>query len=195
MFGPPRCVLCTRREDWLCRSCRSEARPPHEAMVIKDVSSAVAPWAYEGGPRSLILALKLRGLKAAADPLIDAMVRCSRRNGIAADAVTWVPARRRDARARGFDHAEVLARGVAERLGLPAAPLLVRRGHQRDQAGLDRAHRLSNLATAFEARAQTAGSVLLVDDLVTTGATAAACAKALKRAGADRVDLLVGCRR
>lgn len=194
-MGPPRCVLCGKREDWLCTACRAEARPPQEAMAIKDVATAVAPWAYEGGPRSLILALKLRGLKGAADPLIDEMVRCSRLSGIDADAVTWVPARSRDVRARGFDHAEVLARGVASQLGLPADPLLARRGHQRDQAGLDRTHRLSNLTTAFVARGAMSGALLLIDDLVTTGATAASCARALESAGAGHVDLLVGCRR
>lgn len=195
MFGPPRCVLCAKREDWLCTACRAEARPPQEPMAIKDVVVAAAPWAYEGGPRSLVLALKLRGLKGAAGPLVDEMVGCCRRSGMQADAVTWVPARRRDIRARGFDHAEVLALGVATQLGLPADPLLARRGHQRDQAGLDRAHRLSNLATAFGARAAISGAVLLVDDLVTTGATAASCARALKSAGAARIDLLVSCRR
>lgn len=195
MFGSPRCLVCHRRAGWLCGSCRAAARPPHEAMVIKDVTHAVAPWAYEGGPRSLLLALKLRGLKDAAGPLIDAMVECSRRERVDADVVTWVPARRRDRLARGFDHAEVLATGVAARLGLGTAPLLARRGHQVDQAGLDRSHRFSNLAAAFEAPATAPATVLLVDDLVTTGATASSCAGALKDAGAQRVDVLVGCRR
>lgn len=195
LFGPPRCVLCRKREDWLCASCRSRALPPQEAMAIEDVASAVAPWAYEGGPRRLILALKLRGLKAAATPLIDAMVRSSRLAALDADVVTWVPARSRDRAARGFDHAEVLARGVAARLGLPAASLLARRGHQVDQAGLDRARRLTNLASAFRAPGGVSGRILLIDDLVTTGATARSCAGALTAAGAARIDVLVGCRR
>lgn len=195
MFGPPRCVLCRKREDWLCAVCREQARPPQEAIVIRGVTRALAPWAYEGGPRSLILALKLRGLKTAAGPLIEEMARCATRAAVDAEAVTWVPARARDRTLRGFDHAEVLARGVASRTGVPAVPLLARRGYQADQAGLTRSERLSNLAAAFAARSAPPRSILLIDDLVTTGATAAACTAALKGAGAGRVDLLVACRR
>jgi len=195
LFGPPRCVVCRVREDWLCASCRSQARPPQEAMVIRDVTRGLAPWAYEGGPRALVLGLKLRGLKDAAAPLVDAMVRCARHAGLDPDLVTWVPARSKDKTARGFDHAEVLATGVALRLGLSAAGVLARRGSQPDQAGLDRNSRLSNLASAFAATTRVPETVLLVDDLVTTGATAASCAATLKAAGALRVDVLAGCRR
>lgn len=112
-----------------------------------------------------------------------------------ADVVTWVPARNKDRALRGFDHAEVLARGVGARLGLPAAALLARRGHQLDQVGLDRTQRLLNLTSAFGALRSVGGSILLIDDLVTTGATARACAEALTGAGAGRLDLLVACRR
>lgn len=194
MFGPPRCVVCRKRQDWLCALCRAKARPPQEPMVIKDVTRAVAPWAYEGGPRSLVLALKLRGSKTAADPLIEAMTECARRTGLAGDAVTWVPARHQDKAERGFDHAEVLARGVAERLGLPAIPLLARRGVQIDQAGLDRRQRSLNLVGAFTTMSRLVNPVLLVDDVLTSGATASSCATVLKAAGATRIDLLVACR-
>ncbi len=157
------------------------------------IRRAVAAWSYEGAPRSLVLALKVRGARSAAEPLADAMAGACRRGGVDARWITWVPARRDDARRRGFDHAEVLARGVAERLGLPAIPLLVRRGRQADQAGLSRLERLANLAGAFHATATPKGGVLLVDDLLTTGATARACAGALSSAGADVVDLAVAC--
>jgi predicted amidophosphoribosyltransferase len=164
-------------------------------MAISDVTRGLAPWAYEGGPRALVLALKLRGLKDAATPLVDAMVRCARLAGLDPDLVTWVPARGRDKAARGFDHAEVLATGVAQRLGVPAAGVLARRGSQLDQVGLDRTGRLRNLARAFAATTGVPRVVLLVDDVVTTGATAASCAAALKTGGAERVDVLAGCRR
>ena len=164
-------------------------------MAIKNVARALAPWAYEGGPRSLVLTLKLRGSRTAAEPLIGAMAGCIRSAGLDADVVTWVPARSKDKKGRGFDHAEVLARGVAQRLGLPAAPLLARCGAQVDQVGLDRRQRWTNLTHAFRATGPISGPVLLIDDLVTTGATSSSCAGALRGAGASRVDLLVACRR
>lgn len=155
---------------------------------------AVVPWRYEGPPRSLLLALKLRGIRAAGRPLVEEMARACRAAGLTASCVTWVPARPKDARRRGFDHAELLARGVAGALGLPPASLLGRRGVQADQAGLSRAARLANLTDAFTACGRVDGPVLLVDDLVTTGATAAACARALRATGATRIELTTACR-
>lgn len=143
----------------------------------------------------MILALKVRGMKTAAEPLVTGMSACVRRAGIDGGVITWVPARGADKRKRGFDHAELLAAGLSERVGLPARPLLVRKGHQRDQVGLDRDERFANLSSAFDTEQEVQGRVLLVDDLVTTGATAAACASRLKLAGAGRVDLAVACRR
>lgn len=178
----------------MCGSCRARCAPPSGRISLDGIDAAVAAWSYEGAPRSLVLALKLRGARSAAEPLIGAMASACRRGGIAGASVTWVPARRSDVRRRGFDHAEVLARGVAAALGLPATAMLVRRGVQVDQAGLDRHARAANLTGAFEAARPLEGPVLLVDDLVTTGATATAGARALRSAGASRVDLATACR-
>lgn len=158
------------------------------------VDLAVAPWSYRGAPRSLVLALKLRGMRTAAGPLAAAMADECRRAGVTARSVTWVPARRADRRRRGFDHAEVLARSVAAGLGLPAISALARRGDQADQAGLDRRARAANVGGAFVASTRLEGPVLLVDDLVTTGATATACAGPLRSAGASAVELAAACR-
>ena len=150
-------------------------------------------WRYEGAARDLVLALKLRAQRDAAVPLADAVVAELRAAGTEAAVVTWVPTRARDRRARGFDHAEVLARLVAGSLGLPVIGLLRRVDARPDQAGLSAAERRTNLRGAFASR-PCAGSVLLVDDLVTTGATGSACACALKGAGALWVDLAAPCR-
>jgi len=137
-------------------------------------SSAVAAWQYAGAARTLVLDLKLTGRRAAAAPMIVALARAILRAGTSAEVVTWVPGRRRDTRARGFNHAELLGRGVAETLGLDARTLLRRRGYRPDQAALS-------------------GAILLIDDLVTTGATARACTMSLRRAGAERVEVAAVC--
>jgi predicted amidophosphoribosyltransferase len=109
-----------------------------------------------------------------------------------ASALTWVPGRRRDIRRRGFDHARELALRLAKELGLEALPLLGRRLDRPDQAGLSAEDRRSNLLGSFLSRPSPA-RVALVDDLITTGATATACALALKGAGAARIELLAAC--
>jgi predicted amidophosphoribosyltransferase len=159
---------------------------------VPGVDHLVAALPYEAGARSLVLDLKLRGDRSAAEPLAQALTRAVAIEGLAAEVLTWVPGKPRENRLRGFDHAGVLASAVGARLGLPVVPLLLRRGAPRDQASLGAAERWANLRDAFAANACPA-RVALVDDLVTTGATAAACAAALRIAGAQRVEVLAAC--
>lgn len=107
-----------------------------------------------------------------------------------ADAVTWVPSTDSAIRRRGFDHAMQLSIPVAEHLSAPAFPLL-RRRNARDQRELGRRERAANSIGTFEASASCEGSVLLVDDVMTTGATLDAAARALLEAGAGSVRVAV----
>jgi ComF family protein len=95
---------------------------------------------------------------------------------------------------RGFNQSELLAREVSRRTGAPMRAALVRARATSTQAGLSNSARRRNVAGAFRARgaskAWAGQNVLLIDDVMTTGSTAAACATALKRAGAARVALL-----
>lgn len=188
-----RCFGCRARGPALCPGCRARLAAPREVATATGVDRVTCAWAYEGPARDLVLALKLRAQRDAAVPLAAAAVAAVRRAGTEASLVTWVPARARDRRVRGFDHAELLARHVADSLGLPAVGLLARADARPDQAGLSAAERRTNLRGAFVAR-PSRGAVLLVDDLVTTGATGSACALALKGAGARWVDLAAPCR-
>jgi predicted amidophosphoribosyltransferase len=182
-----RCLACGGPGTSLCSSCRSSLRRSPQGPVPKGATAVAAAWAYEGPARALILTLKIRGLRGAAAPLIEGMVSAGRRVGLTGSVVTWVPAHRSDVRKRGFDHAEVLARGLAHEAGLQAHRLIRRRQASRDQASLSAPDRALNVRDAFGAYASPAG-VVLVDDLITTGATAAACAHALRAAGARKVE-------
>ena len=99
------------------------------------------------------------------------------------------PLKERD---RGFNQAERLAKGVAEHLDLPMEPGCLRRvKYTETQTNLSRKERMANMHNAFEASERVAFSrVLLLDDVMTTGATASACAAALRRAGVQTVDVL-----
>ena len=193
LLGPDRCAGCGVLGSTLCGDCASSIRPAPGGDRIAGVDRIVVPWAYEGAARSLLLALKLNGRRSAAEPLVDAMHRELLRAGVLARFLTFVPGRPAESRRRGFDHAELLARLLAHRTGSTVLPLLRTVRQREDQTLLGRAERARNLAGAFAADGSPE-RVVLVDDLVTTGATARACAAALRAAGARSVDLAAVCR-
>jgi predicted amidophosphoribosyltransferase len=193
LLGPGSCLGCGRARSLLCRPCAAGlARAPWGSSV-PHADRVLSPWAYEGAARSLILALKVEGLRAAAAPLAAAMATEAIAVGVEASVLAWVPGRARDRRRRGFDHAEVLGRAVARRLGLAARPLVGRAREPPDQASLPAAARRRNLTGVFAAPPCRV-PVVLVDDVVTTGATATACAAALRGAGCPGVEVLAACR-
>jgi competence protein ComFC len=186
-----RCVGCRRSGGLVCAPCLESAKDA-SVVQVPGVDRVSAVWKHEGPPRELILGLKLRGMRGFAEPLVDGLVDLVMRIGSEAQVVTWPPCSRSDKRSRGFDHAELLARGVAKELGLPARPLLRRVAATVDQTGLSGELRRRNLVGAFEAPASR-GVVLLVDDVVTTGATLQACARALRDGGAAGIDGITAC--
>ncbi len=105
------------------------------------------------------------------------------------DAVVPVPLHKKKLQKRGYNQSALIARELAGRLGIPLDErLLVRARETESQTRFDAAGRTRNMAGAFEARPAAAGrKILLVDDVRTTGATLNECAKALRRAGADRI--------
>ena len=151
-------------------------------------STARAAVAYTGAARALVTAWKEHGLRRAA-PLAAELV-AEVVAPPAADVITYIPADPDRQLRRGYHPAERLARSLGARWELEVAPLLVRRRATERQAALSRAERLRNARDSFLAVTALPPTVLLVDDVYTTGATAAAGATALRRAGASTVDVV-----
>jgi ComF family protein len=147
---------------------------------------------YDGALRSLIHLFKYSGMRPLAgilSRLLDRALPVDERY----DVIVPVPLHWRRRWTRGFNQAELLARGVARRRGIPVVNALRRAKPTANQAGLTSAGRRLNMAGAFRARpgAGLRGKrILLIDDVFTTGATASACAAALKKTGAASVSLL-----
>ncbi len=194
VFGV-RCVGCRHFGSPLCDDCRSGLKPVGTlGSGPPGVDRLLAGYTYEGAARKLVLDLKLRHHRPMAGPLVDGILATIWREGLQGTVLTWVPGRWKDTVDRGFDHAHLLATLVARRTGLPLTRLLRRTGARPDQTELDRNARLANLKGAFRADPRVKGlEVVVIDDLITTGATAGACAEALKAQGARSVEVIAAC--
>lgn len=190
---PDRCGACRRPGPSPCAACAHSAKRAIPLAAPPGLDRLLAPFAYEGVPKALVQALKFRGERAGVPWLTRAMATAVAWQQLTSlDMVTWAPTTPRRRRRRGHDHAEVLARAVATHLGLPCGPLLVRRPG-RPQTGRDRRARLGGPVFAVS-RGAVPPSILLIDDVSTTGATLTAAAAALRSAGAGAVAGAVACR-
>ena len=156
---------------------------------------AAAPFLYEGPARQIVLRLK-HGKERWAEPMAQAMQRAAPGWAAPGRLLVPVPLHRWRIAARGYNQALLLARALAKLEGADVAPdWLVRVKNAPSTRGLKRAQRLRNVSGAFQIRPGAAPmlkgrEILLVDDVMTTGATASACARVLRRAGAARVDVI-----
>lgn len=205
---PQRCLVCGSAGSQLCGACRdtlSRLQPPWcercgaptgwPVARCRECSGrrlgfaqARAAVAYDDPVRRLVAGWKERGLRGLAEQAADVVVE---RLARPEDAVlTFVPADRHRRGERGHHPAERLASALAERWQLPCDALLRRRGRSERQRGLSLAERRRNVAGAFESTHSVSDTVVVVDDVYTSGATVSAAASALRAAGAPRVDVV-----
>lgn len=202
---PPACPGCGREGSAICATCRAymERRLDEPAGVPIGLPSSQPSgvvqleWcaSFNGIARASVHALKYDGELRLVDPLAELMAARWRRAGIGGDVLVPVPVHAERRRQRGFDQAELLARGVGKRLGLPVVNALHRVARTTAQHHLGRRARQDNVAHAFGVAPRHAAHLdgrwlVLIDDVVTSGATLAGCARALYEAGASAVSAL-----
>lgn len=195
-LSPVRCLLCDEpAEDGLCPKCRKQL-PKHpftHTLVLAKGREIpiVVPLPYEGKWKEQILRFKFRNRPELARPLGSLMAAAARELPGSFDGVAYVPLHKKDLQKRDYDQSRLLARQVGRELSLPTLRLLEKCRKTETQHHLNRAQRLQNPKGAYRASPSAAGrSLLLIDDIITTGATLAACSQALYAAGAKRICIL-----
>jgi predicted amidophosphoribosyltransferase len=197
LLAPARCAACgraCRAEAVVCTRCsrRLAAAEPLSGGGPPGLDRAWSSAPHEGVARDLVAALKFRRLLPVAELIADRVAWLAPA-ALLSGTVVPVPTAPIRSFARGFDPATEIANALAARTGLPVCACLRRRGTRR-QRGRRRAERVGH-PPLVEARDGVPRSVVLVDDVLTTGATLSSCARALRSAGAVRVVAITFSRR
>ena len=198
LLFPRKCPFCQRLVEGdalLCPDCQRTLPWLTEQAAERTpefVRLCVSPLRYRGPVADSIHRYKFSGRRTYSHAYGMLMAQCVKDHFTQPfDAITWAPLSKKRLKQRGYDQAELLARAVGGDLGVPAAPLLAKIRDIPAQSGLsEQAARRANVLGAYELLpgAQVAGSsILLADDVVTSGATLSECARVLLTAGAAQV--------
>jgi competence protein ComFC len=171
----------------LCKQCLRElVKLKHGDTEAKDLS-AFAVYDYTGLVGKIIRDYKYNG-KRYLSAFMAKQMAVAVKGGYS--AICYVPLHKKRRRQRGFDQAELLAQGISETTGIPFVRAAKRIRNTRTQVSLGLKQRRENMKRAFVSTETISGNVVLVDDVLTTGATASECASALVQAGASSVFVL-----
>lgn len=194
LLFPPKCMLCGKLlqtgEETLCESCVQDDLPEFEGNPrdVRFFEECVAPFFYEGNIRDAILRLKFHGMQSYAKQFAKWMATPIREKLAGKyDYISWVPCSRLRVWTRGFDQAKLLALALAKELDAEALCTLKKIRHNRKQSKTaNAAKRRANVLGAYRAMDPQwlkNKRILLIDDVLTTGATMSECGKTLRLAG------------
>ncbi|MEA4934048.1 MAG: ComF family protein [Lawsonibacter sp.] len=199
LLFPPKCPFCQKiledSRSILCPACKSSlpwltGRAAERKVDFSD--GCFSPLAYRDRVPEAVHRYKFSGVQAYGIPFGGLLARCIQENlDERIDALTWAPLSRHRLRERGFDQAELLARAAGKELNRPVFPTLCKEKNTQPQSELEESS--ARRANALGAYALLPGAdvrgkrLLLVDDVVTSGATLSECARVLRQSGAEKV--------
>lgn len=197
LLYPPKCVLCrsllSRHETDLCHKCRKEA--PEFTFAKKNISFVAgwtALWYYKDQVKESLHRFKFYNARSNGDIYGRLLaMRLLNEDMTDFDILTWVPLSRWRLYRRGYDQCKLLAKAMGLELGITPVSTLRKRRHTPPQSGIrDAAARKANVLGAYKVKdpgAIAGKKILLLDDIITTGATVSECARVLLTAGAKEV--------
>ena len=196
LIYPPRCAFCRRllpdNVKGVCRFCEKKlpfVPADGQARSLKNIDKCIVPLYYEGDVRESLHRYKFSSLTAYADIYSEFIGKCIDENNISCDIITWIPLSRRRLRKRGYDQAELLAVLLSKRQDISCARLLKKIKDNPPQSGTGspekRRANVRGIYTCIKPELIKGKRILLVDDIVTTGATLSEAAGVLKKAGAE----------
>lgn len=200
LLFPPKCPICgkllSEKSEFICTTCLAALPrvPSGDAVKVDYLSRVVSPVYYEKTVRESFLRYKFQGRSSystAYAVLLSETVDREFPNGVGYEYITWIPLSRKRLRKRGYDQSRLLAEKVGENLGKPVVPTLKKTRNTKVQSTLktaeERRGNISGSYTVLNSAAVRDKRILLVDDILTTGATMSECARVLLLAGAESI--------
>ncbi len=193
LLFPPRCAGCQRIDSYWCPRCQSEVNAIPLGVTPKahpPLQSIAATATHEGKLQQALWSLKYENGKPLAPFLADRLSRHLSQLNWPIDMIVPVPLHTSRLAERGYNQAQLLAEGISQQTGIPCLPdALYRERYTQSQVGLNAQERQTNMEAAFFADHQLVNNhtLLLIDDVFTTGATLGACAQAALDEGAEAV--------
>lgn len=195
------CIACGKYingESLLCRECNSAVKICNKSFEIKSqeyIMRCYSSFYYSGLGKELIGRLKYKSDFRAGDVLVEYMLHTIKTHDVKFDVVTYVPCSKTTMKKRGYNQSQYLAKNIGYKTNTRVVNLLKKIKHTKDQIGLGGEERWKNLQGAFLVKNENEiknKKVLLVDDVITTGATAFYCSKLMAEKGAASVCILTG---
>ncbi|ENK1244097.1 ComF family protein [Clostridium sporogenes] len=193
-----KCVICEKyvEEDLICKECFNSIRFCNDIKLIKKGEtwfSAFPACYYSGIMMELILNLKYKSDFKSGEVIANLMCRRLKKIDISTDIITFVPSSKKSHKKRGYNQSEYLAKLISKSIDVPIAYCLKKNANSKDQIGLNGAERWLNVKDSFKVYNQNYiknKKVILIDDVLTTGATSFYCANELKKNGAREIFIL-----
>lgn len=183
-----KCIICGE-ENFLgiCAYCKSKINKAKS-------NDQVLVYGYYGGVlKELILAFKYEKNFTAADVIIKLLLEIIYSEKVSADIICYVPMSKRSQKKRGFNQCEIIAKNLGDELNIPVSNCIKKVKNTKEQKTLSKEERLKNVIDAFDIsdkKSISGKDIILIDDVITTGATLKECEKILRKYGANKIIIL-----